>query len=122
MAKLVIQGRLPSMNEYTKACRTNRYVGAKMKADAEKIVSAAIQEQIPDIHYKKTVELNFRWYEANRKRDLDNICVGKKWVLDALVSNQTIIADGWRGVIGFTDEFFIDPTNPRIEVEINERG
>lgn len=122
MAKLVIQGRLPSMNEYTKACRTNRYVGAKMKADAEKIVSAAIQEQIPDIHYKKTVELNFRWYEANRKRDLDNICVGKKWVLDALVSNQTIIADGWRGVIGFTDEFFVDPTNPRIEVEINERG
>ena len=121
MATLVIYGRLPSMNEYTKACRTNKYVGAKMKSDAEKQVTAAIMEQIPHVRFENTVELKFKWFEKDKKRDLDNICVAKKWVLDALVSNKTIIADGWRGVIGFTDEFFVDKENPRIVVEINER-
>lgn len=121
MATLVIYGRLPSMNEYTKACRTNKYVGAKMKTDAEKKVTASIKEQIPDVHYDKTVELNFKWFEKDKRRDLDNICVAKKWILDALVSNGTIKADGWRGVIGFTDTFYVDSENPRIEVEINER-
>lgn len=122
MANLIIYGTLPSANEYIKACRTNKYVAAKMKKDAEQHITAYIKEQIPDVHYEKTCELKFRWYMPNKKKDIDNIAFSKKYVLDALVSNQTIIADGWRGVIGFTDEFFIDPTNPRIEVEINERG
>lgn len=122
MAILTIYGTLPNLNDYTKACRSNRYVGANMKAKSEELITSYIKEEIPDVHYKNTVELKFRWYEPNKKRDLDNVCFAKKFILDALVSNGTIIADGWRGVIGFTDEFFVDPKNPRIEVEINERG
>lgn len=118
MANLVIQGSLPNLNDYIKACRTNRYVGAKMKHDIENIVTQAIKEQIPNVHFDGTVELNFKWFEKNRRRDLDNISASKKFILDALVSNRTIVADGWKGVIGFTDEFFIDSQNPRIEVEI----
>lgn len=121
MATLIIYGKLAGLNDYTKACRSNRYVGAKMKSDMEKVITAHILEQIPDIHYENTVELKFRWYESNKKRDLDNICFAKKFILDSLVSNGTIKADGWKGVIGFTDEFFVDPEAPRIEVEINER-
>lgn len=122
MAILTIQGTLPNLNNYTLACRTNRYAGANMKAKAEKIITAAITEQIPDVHYEQKAELKFKWYEPNKKRDLDNICFAKKFILDALVTNKTIIADGWRGVIGFTDEFYVDKENPRIEVEIIERG
>ena len=120
MAILTIQGKLAGLNDYTKACRANRYVGAKMKADSEAIITAQIKEQIPNVHCKGTVELNFRWYEPNKKRDLDNVCFAKKFILDALVSNGTIVADGWKGVIGFTDNFYIDAENPRIEVEIKK--
>ena len=34
-ATLIIPGRLSGLNEYTKACRSNRYVGAKMKKENE---------------------------------------------------------------------------------------
>jgi Holliday junction resolvase RusA-like endonuclease len=66
--------------------------------------------------------LAFRWYEPNKKRDLDNICFAKKFILDALVSNEIIVADGWRCVKGFTDNFFIDKEKPRIEVDIEKVG
>lgn len=116
---LVIKGQLPNLNEYTKACRANRYVGAKMKKEAEEMISWHIKQQIPEIHYDVVVCLNFRWYEPNKKRDLDNICFAKKFILDALVRSGTIKTDSWRGVAGFTDDFFIDNENPRIEVDID---
>ena len=117
---LVIEGQLPNLNEYTKACRGNKYVGAQMKKEAERIVSAYIQQQLNGIQFEGAVRLSFRWYEPNKKRDLDNICFAKKFILDALVSNEIIFADSWQGVVGFTDEFFIDKQEPRIEVDIEE--
>lgn len=117
---LTIKGQLPNLNDYTTACRTHRQVGAKMKKKAEDIISAYIMQQLKGVEYKNAVKLSFRWYEPNKKRDLDNICFAKKFILDALVSNGVIIADGWRGVIGFTDEFYVDAKNPRIEVDIEE--
>lgn len=117
---LVIQGRLDGLNEYTRACRSNKYKGAEMKKANERIVSAYIMQQLKNVHFDGVVRLSFRWYEKDRKRDLDNIAMSKKFILDALVSNQVIFADSWKGVVGFTDEFFIDKTNPRIEVDIEE--
>ena len=118
MKTLVIEGSLPNLNDYTKACRTHRQVGAKMKKEAEYIITSYIMQQLKGIHFEGMVELSFRWYEPNKKRDLDNVCFAKKFILDALVSNGIIVADGWKGVKGFTDRFFVDKENPRIEVEI----
>ena len=115
---LVIQGQLPNLNDYTKACRSNAYAGANMKKQAEKIIQIYIMQQLKEVHFDGTVELAFRWYEPNKKRDLDNICFAKKFILDALVNNKIIVADSWRGVVGFTDKFFVDSNNPRIEVDI----
>lgn len=119
MVTLTIEGQLPNLNDYTSACRSNRYAGAKMKKDAERIISIYIMQQLKGVVFDGTVSLNFRWYEPNRKRDLDNICFAKKFILDALVSNGIIKADGWQGVAGFTDRFFIDEEFPRIEVDID---
>lgn len=119
MVTLTIEGQLPNLNDYTSACRSNRYAGAKMKKDAERIISIYIMQQLKGVVFDGTVSLNFRWYEPNRKRDLDNICFAKKFILDALVSNGIIKADGWQGVAGFTDQFFIDEEFPRIEVDID---
>ena len=122
MKTLVIEGQLPNLNDYTKACRGNKYAGATMKKHSEAIISAYIMEQLKGVHFEGTVELSFRWYEPNRKRDLDNICFAKKFILDALVSNGIIVADGWKGVVGFTDHFFVDAKKPRIEVDIKKAG
>ncbi len=118
MVTLIIDGQLAGLNEYTRACRGNKYVGAQMKKEAENLISWHIKEQLKGIHFDAPVRLAFRWFEPNRKRDLDNICFAKKFILDALVKNGIIKTDGWKGVIGFTDEFFTDK-NPRIEVDIS---
>lgn len=35
MVTLTIDWKLPNLNDYTKACRANRYAGAEMKRKAE---------------------------------------------------------------------------------------
>lgn len=122
MVTLIIDGQLPNLNDYTLACRSHRQAGAKMKKEAEYVISVYIRRQLKDVAFKNPVRLSFRWYEPNKRRDLDNVCFAKKFILDALVSSGTIVADGWKGVVGFTDEFFIDRENPRIEVDIEEVG
>lgn len=122
MKTLVIDGQLPNLNEYTRACRGNKFLGAKMKKNAEEWITFFITQQLKGVRFEGAVELSFRWYEPNKKRDLDNICFAKKFILDALVSNGIIVADGWKGVIGFTDHFFVDKENPRIEVDIKKVG
>ena len=115
---LTIDGRLPNLNDYTKANRTSPIVGNKMKQDQEDYITGFILEQLHGIKFKGKTFLHFRWIEPNRNRDLDNICFAKKFILDALVKNEIIETDGWRGVFGFTDEFEVDAINPRVEVVI----
>lgn len=122
MVTLIIDGQLPNLNDYTLACRGYKLAGAKMKKNAEWTISVYIRRQLKDVAFKNPVRLSFRWYEPNKRRDLDNVCFAKKFILDALVSSGTIVADGWKGVVGFTDEFFIDKNYPRIEVDIEEVG
>ena len=118
---LTIYGRLDNLNDYTKANRTSAVVGNRMKKMNEDYITSFILEQLNGIRFKGKVFLNFRWIEPNRQRDLDNVCFAKKFILDALVRNEVIETDGWRGVFGFTDEFDVDAHDPRIEVVIEGR-
>ena len=116
---LVIPGQLDNLNDYTTACRSRSWqAGAGMKKKNELKIIKEINKQLQGQSITGTAELHFKWYEPNRKRDLDNVCFAKKFILDALVACHIIETDGWRGVRGFTDEFFVDAKNPRIEVEI----
>lgn len=121
---LIIKGKLPNLNDYTKACRAQGkkgyLAGSQMKRTAESRIKKCIAEQFKGKRFKSPIMVKFRWYEPNKQRDLDNICFAKKFIFDALVKSETIKGDGWRDVQGFTDEFFVDKENPRIEVEIME--
>ena len=118
---LIIAGRLDNMNDYTSACRTNQYKGAKLKQKNENVVKQAIYEQLGRLRIKNPVRMLYRWYEQNKRRDLDNISAfGRKVIQDALVDTRVLQDDGWRYVKGFQDEFYVDKGNPRIEVEIIE--
>lgn len=117
---LIINGQLNSLNDYTRACRTNRYTGAKMKSDNEAIVSLYIRMQLNGVHFPNKVALDFRWYEPNRRRDPDNVCFAHKFILDALVNNGIIKGDSQKYITGLNDDFFVDREFPRIEVTIRE--
>ncbi|WP_312443278.1 hypothetical protein [Lacrimispora sp.] len=120
--RLLIKGRLDGLNDYTAANRTNPHKGGKMKADNEQTVIYAIREQLRRLHIEKPVLLKFAWYEANKRRDHDNVSsFGRKVIQDALVKCKVLQDDGWRYVVGFTDDFYCDKENPRIEVLIVEQ-
>ena len=118
MVTLIIKGKLDGLNQYTLACRKNKFAGATLKKKNEKLVTGTILEQLGGVTFEGPVELNLRWYEQNKRRDPDNICFAKKFILDALVRNGIIQTDNWDGVKRFVDDFYIDKENPRIEVDI----
>lgn len=116
---LIIHGRLDNLNDYIKACRTNQYKGAHLKAKNENKVQAEIYEQLGRLRITNPVRMTYRWYEKDRRRDLDNVSsFGRKVIQDALVDTGVIQNDGWKEITGFSDEFYVDKKNPRIEVEI----
>lgn len=94
--------RLPSCNSYINECRKNRYSAAKMKADTENQIGLYLKK-LP--HMKKPVRITFHWIEPNRRRDLDGISFGKKFILDALVKCGVLTDDNRKCVTAFTDDF-----------------
>ncbi len=118
---LIVHARLNNLNDYISAERTSRYIGADMKARNEALVKLAIKQQMRGIRIEEPVFMEYRWYEKNRRRDLDNISsFGRKVIQDALVQTHVLQNDGWKEIEGFSDEFFVDTENPRIEVLIRE--
>ena len=118
---LTIPGRLTGLNEYIAACRTNAHAGAKLKANEQARVEIAIRQQLRGVRIDSPVYITYRWYEQDRRRDLDNISsFGRKVIQDALVTTGVLKDDGWRQITGFRDEFYVDKHHPRIEVEIRE--
>ncbi len=116
--KYTIQGRLPTLNDYIDACNSSRYAGNNLKQWWENYISAYLR---PLQRILKPVEITYKWYEPNRRRDPSNISGGgRKFIEDALVKRGILRGDGWRDMAGFSDEFYIDKDNPRIEIDIKE--
>lgn len=100
--RVEIPMRLPSLNTYINECRRNRYAGAKFKANLESEI-AVFLSGLPRI--EKPIKITFLWVEENRRRDLDNLCYSKKFILDAMVKSGVISNDNRKHVAAFTDTF-----------------
>ena len=98
----IIKLKLPSLNEYINECRKNRYAGAKMKADVEEQIGWFLMQMTK---YDKPIKIHFHWVEGSKRRDLDNICFAKKFILDAMVKCGKLKDDNIRCVTAFTDTF-----------------
>ena len=103
--RLEIPFRLPSLNEYINECRKNRYAGSTMKAIVERDLSLFIRK-LP--YFEKPITIEFEWVEENKRRDLDNICFAKKFILDTMVKCKVLKDDNRRFVTGFVDKFSYD--------------
>lgn len=122
MQTFIIDGRLDDLNKYTKACRTNPYVGAKMKKDNERIVMYYIQQAKLKPITNYPVKLKIDWYEPNRKKDIDNITFSTKFILDSLVKMNIIEDDSQKYINEIEHYIHVDKNQPRIEVSLIERS
>ncbi len=120
MQKLVIEGELPDFNQVINDSKKHWAVYAKQKQKLTWDIALIIRSQKLKPVKKYPIQIKFLWYCRNRMKDPDNICSGKKFCIDALKVAQVIIDDGFKYISGFTDEFYIDKENPRVEIYIKE--
>lgn len=114
MNRLEIPLKLPSLNQYINECRKNRYAGANMKRNIEQDIGVYINT-LPK--YQKPIKIHFHWIEGNKKRDLDNVCFAKKFILDSMVKSGKLKDDNRNYVTGFTDTFeYGDETKVILEI------
>ena len=100
--KAHIPHRLPTLNEYTRVSRGNKYGSNKMKQNAERIIQPYLRH-LPKIMSK--VDVEFTWFCGNKRIDPDNLSFAKKMILDALVKCQKIENDSPKMINGFKDNF-----------------
>ena len=119
--RITIPGRFPSLNQYIEACRQHKIKANRMKRDSQNEIIENIYAQAGKLKIHNKIELCYTFYEPNKKRDLDNISgYFHKVFQDALVDAGVILNDNWHYIIGYSDRFYVDNKNPRIEVEIQE--
>jgi len=122
--KVIIPGRMSSLNQYIDALKIRRGRWSKggdmKKADIEMLVPI-FQEALKGITVHTPIRIEYTFYEQSAKRDLDNIAgYAHKCIQDALQEAGIIPNDSWGYVTGFTDNFYISKDNPRIVVELIE--
>lgn len=118
ICKLEIPYKFPSFNEYINECRKNRYAGGSMKKRIEEDISYYIN-RLPN--FNKSIKIKFIWIENNKKRDFDNICYAKKFILDSMVKAGKLKNDNRNYVSGFMDTFEYANTS-KVILEIEEEN
>lgn len=101
-----IEGKFPSLNEYTRACRAHWSRGAKMKQESERLACwyiqlAKLNGTLRDVDWP--VVIHFEWTERTRRRDPDNVFSAKKFILDAMQRMGVLPNDNQKYIVGLYD-------------------
>jgi Holliday junction resolvase RusA-like endonuclease len=102
MQELIIKGKLPSLNEYVRACRGNRYNANKNVKLCEQMIMYQLGQLKP---IKEPIFIEFVWCEKNKRRDKDNVASAKKFILDAMQYAHKLPNDNNDYILGFADRF-----------------
>lgn len=115
-----IPGRLPGMNEYSGAQRSNKYKGAAMKRGEQDRIVRLLKQQLQGVHIDTQVNIYYEFIEPNRKRDKDNISgFAEKVIQDALVEARVLDNDGWKNIGRIVKDYDVS-TMPYIKVTLVE--
>ena len=98
----IINMKLPSLNQYIYKCRANKYGSARYKKEIQNNI-AIFLNRMPI--YENPIYIDFLLIEQNKRRDFDNICFSKKFILDTMVQLGKIQNDSWGYILGFSDRF-----------------
>ena len=115
--KFVLLGEYCTLNAYSDADRQGYGWTIKKAETARAAQDLRHQQWDGEIPAPKSI-FKFTWYRKNRRTDPDNIAFAKKFLLDAMEEVGIIDNDGWKNVAGFIDDFFVDKSNPRVEIEL----
>ena len=99
---VLVRGKLPSLNDYIEAERTNRHIAAKMKRETDALICWQIK-RMKMINRK--IRIKFIWYEETARRDPDNVAFAKKFILDAMQKAGKLKNDNSKWIAGFSDDF-----------------
>lgn len=114
----VIDMKLPSLNDYVRICRGNKFAAAKYKKKLETQIGIYILK-MPK--FTKPIKIHFTWIEGTKRRDYDNICFAKKFILDAMQKYGKLENDNRKYVYAFTDSFeYGKETKVVLEIEEKE--
>ena len=94
--------KLPSLNDFIKVSRGNKFASAKLKKDLEYEIGLHLLK-VPKI--ENPIKIHFIWVEGNKRRDLDNVAFAKKFIIDSLVKLGRLKDDNRNCVVGFSDSF-----------------
>lgn len=96
-----IPHRLIRLNEYIRIERGNRYAAAKTKKEQTNLCSY----YIPKITIDYPIDVKMVWTVKNFANDPDNVSMGAKFILDAMVGKGMIPKDNLTMVKGLMHEF-----------------
>lgn len=121
MYKVTIPMKLPGLNEYIAACkiqrgRWNKGNDMKQKTQADML---CFLRKLPK--FENPIKIRFIWVsEHGDKRDLDNICFAKKFILDAMQQAGRLQNDNRKYVNGGFSDDFIYGERYEVRLEIEE--
>ena len=115
--KLIINHSYTDLNTYIKKERTHRQIAAKVKKEETQFSEWETMYKHHKLNYP--LKIIFTWHIKNRKKDPDNICFAKKFVLDGFVKSGFLTGDGQKQVSAFEDKFIIDEEE-YVEIELLE--
>lgn len=119
-ATLFIGGPLPGMNEMIAAAhkRRGKWDGyGELKRDwGQRVWVEAKRAKLQQVD--GPVSVYFVWREKDRRRDIDNIAAGAKFVLDGLVKAGVIAGDGQKDVFSIDHRFQVDAKAPGVLVTV----
>jgi len=110
--------KMMSLNDYVKLCRGNYFKANNEVQNLEQEIGLYIS-RLP--HFSKPIKIDFHWIEGNRRRDFDNICFAKKFILDSMVKHGKMLDDNRKCVCDFHDSFYISKNKEfKVILEITE--
>lgn len=102
--QFTVNGKLPTLNDYTNSNRTHWGSGAADKLNAtRKVAQACSNISIPK---DKKLVLHYNWH-LSTKHDYDNVSFAQKFVQDGLKMAGKIKDDSPKYIIGFTHDFTV---------------
>ena len=106
-----IDSKLPTLNEYVLAERTNKFIAANIKKKSTEACMWYCKHLKGKLDLSVKYDIHFEWHMQNRKLDPDNVCYAKKPILDGLVKAGALDTDGAKRIHGFRDTFIYDGKN-----------
>lgn len=117
---IVIEGKMPGLNDFIRAMNANRHKGAAMKREWTRRV-CNMAKAVREPKHSGRAWVHIRCYEPDMRRDEDNVrAVAEKFVLDGLVAAHVIVDDNRRWLAGCTCQVLTDRTRPRIEIQVTD--